>query len=259
MAGALAEMQKHIIPKDYPELDAEKVSIHLIQGAGRLLDGMSKESSNAAFDFLQKMGVKIKLNTFVKDYDGEHLLMADGSKLAAKKVIWAAGVKGNTIPGLPQNVIEKGNRLKVGRTHQIEGFENIYALGDIALMPTENYPEGHPQVAQVAMQMAGNLAKNLKREKQGKIPKPFVYKDLGSMATIGRRRAVADLPGWKFQGTFAWLTWLFIHLIQLIGFKNKLFVFFNWVWNYIFYDQSLRLIIRPKEKSKGKTRQVSDT
>lgn len=246
VAGALAEMRKHIIPKDYPELDSKDVGIHLIQGADCLLKGMSEEASQAALEFLENLGVEVKLSSYVKDYDGETMTMADGSRLAAKKVIWAAGIKGNTIEGLPESSIGNGNRIKVNKQHQVDGFDNVYALGDIATMIDEANPYGHPQVAQVAIQQAESLAKIFKK----KSTKPFTYKDLGSMATIGRRRAVVDLPKWKFQGTFAWLTWLFVHIIQLIGFKNKLFVFFNWVWNYMFYDQSLRLIIRTKEKRK---------
>lgn len=244
VAGALAEMRKHILPKDYPELNPADVSIHLIQGGDCLLKGMSSEASSAALEFLENLGVEVKLNSRVKDYDGEFLKMADGSQIGAKKVIWAAGIRGNTIAGLPENVVTGGNRLRVNELNQVEGFDNIYAIGDIASMISEEYPYGHPQVAQVAIQQAKNLANNFKGRIKKKAPKPFVYKDLGSMATIGRRRAVCDLPGIKFQGTFAWLIWLFVHLLQLIGFKNRLFVFVNWVWNYLFYDQSLRLIIR---------------
>lgn len=248
VAGALAEMKQHILPKDYPELNMDDIKIHLIQGADCLLKGMSDEASKAALDFLEKLGVDVKLNTRVKDYDGRCLTMTDDSKLEARKVIWAAGIQGNTIPGLPENAVGSGRRLKVDTLNRVEGTENIYALGDIAIMASEELPYGHPQVAQVAIQQAENLAKNFLKKKNGKALKPFIYKDLGSMATIGRRRAVVDLPNWKFQGTFAWLTWLFVHLMQLIGFKNRIFVFFNWVWNYLFYDQSLRLIIHTREK-----------
>ncbi|MEO1263927.1 MAG: NAD(P)/FAD-dependent oxidoreductase [Bacteroidota bacterium] len=244
VAGALAEMKKHIIPKDYPELDHDQIGIHLIQGADCLLKGMSDEASESALEFLKKLDVKVQLNTRVTDYDGKHLTLEDGRKIGATKVIWAAGIRGNTIEGLPSSSIGGGNRIKVNDYNQVEGFDNIYAIGDIALMNSDELPYGHPQVAQVAMQQASNLAINFKAMLKNKATKPFRYKDLGSMATIGRRLAVCDLNYWKFQGTFAWLVWLFVHLLQLIGFKNRVFVFLNWVWNYMFYDQSLRLIIK---------------
>lgn len=247
VAGALAEMKKQIVPKDYPEMNADQVCIHLIQGADCLLNGMSDEASDAALKFLQKLDVKVQLNARVTDYDGKNLTLKDGQKIAAKKVVWAAGIKGNFIEGLPNEVIHNGNRLKVNAFHQIEGFENIYAIGDIAAMISEEYPYGHPQVAQVAIQQGKNLASNFKALLKNKKQHPFHYKDLGSMATIGRKRAVVDLAYWKFQGAFAWLVWLFIHLLQLIGFKNRVFVFINWVWNYLFYDQSLRLIIKSQD------------
>lgn len=254
VAGALAEMKNHIIPKDYPELDADKISIHLVQGADCLLKGMSDEASSAAYKFLQDLGVKIQLNARVTDYDGNKLTLQDGSQIGAKKVIWAAGVRGNTIKGLPPEVVGGGNRLIVNDFNQVNGFENIFAIGDIALMQSEEYEYGHPQVAQVAIQQADNLADNFKASLKNKPWKPFHYKDLGTMATIGRKRAVCDLNFMKTQGFFAWLIWLFVHLLQLIGFKNKIFVFLNWVWNYLFYDQSLRLIIKAKEGRKEETK-----
>ena len=252
VAGALAELKTHIIPKDYPELDTNKIGIHLIQGSDCLLKGMSAEASNAALAFLKNLGVKVQLKARVTDYDGKHLTLKDGQKIPAKKVIWAAGIRGNTIEGLSEDVMVGGNRLKVNPFNQVEGYENIYAIGDIASMQSEEYPYGHPQVAQVAIQQGKNVAANFKALAKNSKPKPFQYKDLGSMATIGRKRAVVDLEYWKFQGAFAWLVWLFIHLLQLIGFKNKVFVFINWVWNYLFYDQSLRLIIKAQDKRKDK-------
>lgn len=248
VAGALAEMKKQIIPKDYPELDVNKIGIHLIQGADCLLKGMSNEASESALEFLKNLGVKVQLKTRVTDYDGHFLTLKDGSKIAAKKVIWAAGIRGNTIKGLPEDSVGGGNRLKVNHFNQVEGVENIYAIGDIAIMASEDKPYGHPQVAQVAIQQAKQLAVNFKALAKNKPMQAFEYSDLGSMATIGRKRAVCDIGKLKFQGTFAWLIWLFVHLLQLIGFKNKVFVFINWVWNYMFYDQSLRLIIKTKEK-----------
>ena len=177
-------------------------------------------------------------------YDGTFVKMDDGSSIRSNKVIWAAGIQANKLEGMPDSVITYGRRLIVNRFNQVEGYERIYAIGDLAYMVEEGaYPEGHPQVAQVAIQQADNLARNLKDSKAE--PQPFVYKDLGSMATIGRNRAVVDLKRMKFQGFFAWVVWLVVHLFALIGVKNKLFVFINWVWNYLTYDQSLRLIIRP--------------
>jgi len=248
VAGALAEMRKYIIPKEYKELDFKEIDIYLIQSSSCLLKGMSPEASEGAKEFLEDIGVKVILNTRVTDFDGEHVYLADDSKIQAQKVIWAAGVIGNTLKGLPDGTLTYGNRLKVNRYSQIEGFSNIYALGDIAYMEEENYFEGHPQVAQVAIQQAKQLAENLKNKLKGKQYEQFFYKDLGSMATIGRNRAVVDLPRFKFKGFFAWVVWLIVHLFSLIGVKNKIFVFLNWVWNYFTYDQSLRLIIKPEVK-----------
>lgn len=246
VSGALAEMRKYILPKDYPELDTREIEIYLVEGSDRLLNGMSKESSDAALNFLKALDVKIKLNTIVTNYDGEWVEMNDGSRIRTNKLIWAAGITGNRIEGLPGSSITRGNRIRVDRFNRVEGLENVIAIGDIACMEEESYPKGHPQVAQVAIQQGKLLAQNLSRGARSKDWKPFSYNDLGSMATIGRNRAVVDLPRYKTQGFFAWLIWLLVHLFQLIGFKNRVFVFINWVWNYLTYDQSLRLIIRPR-------------
>ncbi len=242
VSGALAEMKKYILPKDYPELNTEEIDIYLIQSAAQLLKGMSEEASNKSLEFLTQLGVKVKLNTRVTDYDGEVVTMNDGTCIRSRKVIWAAGITGQVFPGLPESCNTYGNRLRVDRQCRVEGVDDIFALGDIAYMEEEAYPQGHPQVAQVAMQQAKFLARTFKTNNW---EKSFTYKDLGSMATVGRNKAVVDLPRWKFQGAFAWLVWLFVHLFQLVGVKNRIFVFLNWVWNYITYDQSLRLIIRP--------------
>lgn len=244
VAGSLAEMKKYILPKDYPELNCEEIDIYLIQGGDRLLPGMSEEASQKALQFLEKLNVKVQLNKRVTDVDDEYVYMGE-ERIHARKVIWAAGIKGNRIEGLPEGTITYGNRIKVNRFNQVAGFDDIYAIGDIAYMEEEAYPKGHPQVAQVAMQQGKHLYKNIKRKEKGLALQPFSYKDLGSMATIGRNLAVVDLPRFKFQGAFAWFIWLFVHLFQLIGVKNRIFVFVNWVWNYFTYDQSLRLIIRP--------------
>ncbi len=250
VAGALAEMKKYILPKDYPELDATEVDIHLIQGAPMLLPGMSENASKQSLKFLEQLGVKVKLDTRVTNYDGEYVYMSDDTTIQSKKVIWAAGVTGSLIEGLPESLIVRGNRVEVDKFCQLKGSSDLFAIGDIAYMEEEGFPEGHPQVAQVAIQHAKLLAKNFKLKAKNKAPKAFSYKDLGSMATIGRHRAVVDLPNYKFSGAMAWFVWLFVHLFQILGAKNKFFVFINWVWNYLTYDQSLRLIIKPRIPSK---------
>ena len=257
VAGALAEMKKYILPKDYHEMNCKEIDIYIIQSGDTLLKGMSAESAIGAEEYLEGLGVIVRKNVRVKDFDGKVVYMNDGSTIRARKVIWAAGITGNKIGGLPEDAVVWGNRIKVNQLNQLEEDPNIFAIGDISYMETEAYEKGHPQVAQVAIQQGKHLAKNLKRIMKAETPSPFVYKDLGSMATIGRNRAVVDLPNYKFKGFFAWTVWLLIHLFQIIGVKNKLFVFINWVWNYFTYDQSLRLIIRtnsgkvePEEKEK---------
>lgn len=253
IAGALAEMRKYILPKDYHELNCDEIDIWLIQGADKLLKGMSEKSSEKSLKYLEELGVKVKLNTRVNTYDGDHVKMDDGTQIASKKVIWAAGVRGAAPFGLPDSVIGPGNRIKVDAYHRVEGFENVYAVGDVSIMATNEKPYGDPQVAQVAIQQGKNLAANFKRIIKGKAPTPFEYVDLGAMATVGRNRAVVDLPKFSFTGWFAWLVWLFVHLFQILGVRNKLIIFINWVWNYLTYDQALRLIIKPKIKPSGIT------
>ncbi len=245
IAGSLAEMKKHIIAKDYNDLDRDEINIHLIHGDARLLNTMSEQASAKAEQFLRDLGVELWLDKMVTGFDGDIVTINDGSTIRTNKVIWAAGITGNTLEGLPQSARTRGNRLKVDAFNRVEGTENIFAIGDMAFQTEEQYPEGHPQVAQVAIQQGNLLYDNLRRLKQGKTPRPFHYRDLGSMATIGRNRAVVDLPFWRFQGAFAWLVWMFVHLFSILGLKNKLIIFLNWVWNYITYDQSLRLVIKP--------------
>jgi len=247
VAGALAEMRKYVIHKDYPELNCDEIDIYLLQGGDCLLKGMSPNASNGAKKYLEDLGVNVLLNTRVTDFDGEYVHTKDGKKIQAKKVIWAAGIVANTLKGMPEETMVWGKRLKVNQLHEVEGMEHIYAIGDLCYMEEEAFPKGHPQVAQVAIQNAKNLANNFKAKLKNKAPKSFKYNDLGSMATIGRNRAVVDLPKFKFKGAFAWFVWLFVHLASLIGARNKMIVFFNWVWNYLFYDQSLRLIIKAKK------------
>lgn len=249
VAGSLAEMRNVIIPKDYSDLDRKEINIHLIHGDPRLLNTMSEQASAKAELYLRELGVEIWMDKVVKSYDGSTVFINDGSTIKADKVIWAAGITGNTIDGLPETAKTRGNRLKVNEINLIEGTSNVFALGDIAFQQHDkDWPNGHPQVAQVAMQHAKTLAKNLLKLEKNQQPEPFHYTDLGSMATIGRHKAVADLPFWRFQGLFAWFAWLFVHLFQLLGAKNKIIVFLNWVWNYFTYDQSLRLVIKPWKK-----------
>lgn len=245
ISGTLAEMRDRILPRDYPELDFQKMNIYLIEASSKLLNGMSEDSSQKSKAYLRKLGVNVLLGTLVTDYDGNTITTKDGTKIPSKTLVWAAGITGNPVNGLPKEVFVRGGRIKTNTYNQVEGTENIYALGDIAFMTNQTFPNGHPQVAQVAIQQARNLADNIKNEIKNKSPKPFIYNDLGSMATVGKNLAVVDLPYIKFQGFFAWFVWMFIHLMSIVGVKNKLLIFINWAWNYVTYDQSLRLIIRP--------------
>jgi len=252
IAGSLAEMKRHIIAKDYNDLDSKEIDIHLVHGDKRLLNTMSERASEKAELYLRELGVQLWLDKVVTGFDGETVTIDDGSTIRADKVIWAAGVTGNKIEGLPQEAYFKGNRLKVNEFNQVVGAQNVFAIGDIAFQTEEKYPNSHPQVAQVAIQQGNRLAQNLIRLEKGKQPEPFCYKDLGSMATIGRHKAVVDLPFWRFQGAFAWFVWLFVHLFSILGMKNKVFIFINWVWNYLSYDQSLRLVIKPWRRTEAK-------
>jgi len=226
------------------------MNIYLVEASSKLLKGMSDISSKKAHQYLVKLGVKVWMGTAVNSYDGKIVKLSNGATIRTNTLIWAAGVKGNTLEGIRRESFGRGDRLIVDETNRLNGYQNIYAIGDIALMVTEKYPNGHPQVAQVAIQQATNLAKNFERLSKGEPLKPFSYHDLGSMATIGRNLAVVDLPYIKFQGFFAWLVWMFIHLKSILGVKNKLLTFINWFWSYITYDQSLRLIIKAKMKPK---------
>ncbi|MFY8034453.1 MAG: NAD(P)/FAD-dependent oxidoreductase [Flexibacteraceae bacterium] len=246
LSGAIVEMKKFVLPKDLPELDFAQMEVTLLEAGPKLLNGMSEKAQTDSLKFLQDMGVKVKLNAQVKDYDGNQVILADGTTLPTKTLIWAAGVTGNKVKGIPAEAITRGNRIVVNRLNEVTGLKDVYAIGDIAYMEEEKFPKGHPQVAQVAMQMGTNVAKNLKAGLHQQPKKPFVYTDLGSMATVGKNKAVVDLPFIKFSGFIAWLTWMFIHLLSIIGAKNKVITFINWVVSYFSYDQSLRLIMRSK-------------
>jgi len=251
VSGTLAEMKKFILPKDYPELDFDKMNIYLLEAGNRVLGGMAEHSADKAGQYLKNLGVNVLCNAQVSDYDGIKVSIQNNIQIPAKTLVWAAGVAGNKIEGLNADVYVKGNRIKVNEFNQVEGFDNIYALGDSAYMTEGNYPQGHPQMAQPAIQQAKLLARNLIRQTRNEPMKPYSYFNKGSMATIGRHQAVVELPFVKFYGIFAWLTWMFVHLMAIVGVKNRLLVFINWFWNYITYDQSLRLIIKPSGKSKA--------
>jgi NADH dehydrogenase len=249
LAGALAEMKKAILQKDYPDLDIDKMQINLIQSGDRILNTMSEKSSAAAEKFLLDLGVKIWKNVRVTNYDGRTITTNTDLTFDSATVIWTAGVQGVRIVGLDsKSFVEKVDRVRVNQYNQVVGYDNIFAIGDICSMETEKYPQGHPMMAQPAMQQGKLLGENLIKLIQKKTMTPFEYKDKGSMATIGRNLAVVDLPHYHFSGIFAWFVWMFVHLFSLIGFKNKAVVFLNWVYNYIKFDREGRLIIRPFKK-----------
>lgn len=247
LSGALAEMKKFILPKDYPDLDFSNMKIYLIEASGKVLATMSAKSSATALEYLEKMGITVMLNTHVTDFDGSQVFLKDGRTIPAINIIWAAGIKGVVPEGVNPEVVGRGNRIEVNEFNQVKGSENIFAIGDVARMRTNDYPEGHPMVAQVAIQQARNLAKNFNKLSLGKKPARFIYHDKGSLATIGRNRAVAEIKGVFLRGLVAWVVWMFVHLMAIVGVKNRLLIFINWFWNYVTYDQSLRLIIRPSK------------
>lgn len=247
VSGALAEMKRYVLPKDYPELDFSKMNIYLLEGGNRTLAAMSEKSSEESCVYLQKLGVTIMKETRLKDYDGQTVYLANGSTLPSNTVIWAAGIRGNVPSGIDASLVVRGNRIKVDRHCLMEGSANVYALGDLAYMETPNWPQGHPQVASVAIQQADLLAKNLKSlERKSNTVYEFEYNDKGAMATIGRNKAVVDIPKPKLhlRGFPAWLIWMALHLFLILGVKNRIIVFINWIYNYLTYDQSLRLIFR---------------
>jgi NADH dehydrogenase len=248
ISGALAEMKRRILPKDYPELNFSAMNIYLIESEGKTLSALSEEASTKSQEYLKKLGVLVYTSTRVTAYDGNVVSLSTGKTIPSKNLVWAAGIKGNLPQGLPKDVVVHGNRIAVNRFHQVNGFENIFAIGDISQMVTEKYPKGHPQVATVANEHADSLAKNLKLMLNQKPMVPFEYKDKGSLATVGRHLAIVELPFAKFYGYFAWLFWMFLHLMLILGAKNKLFVFVNWLWKYFSFDLSLRLIIKPSKK-----------
>ena len=248
LAGAFAEMKREILPRDYPRMNFDDLEIILVSSTEKPLAVMSEESQEKSEQYLKDLGVRFISNDRVTDYDGDRVYLSSGNIIPSNNVIWAAGVTGNIIEGLTENSI-KNNRYIVDRYNKIVGFDDIYAIGDIAYMETSKYPNGHPQVANVAINQGENLAKNFLKKSENEW-QPYEYDDKGSMATIGKHRAVVDLPKFKFQGIFAWYFWMFLHLMLILSVRNKLAIFFNWMWSYINRDSSLRLIIIPNKKNK---------
>lgn len=247
LAGAFGELKKHVLPNDYPDLDIRRMNVHLIQAADKLLPTMSQNASDKAAKYLKDLDVQVWFDTLVKDYDGKIVTTNDRS-FETTTMIWTAGVKGSLIPGIEGEDVIVGGRYSVDKFNKIKGYHDIYAVGDVAVMMTPENPKGDPMVAQVAIQQGKLLAKNLTRQLKNKPLKPFKYNDKGSMATIGRDKAVVDLPNWKFSGWFAWIVWMFVHLVSLIGFRNKVIALMNWVVQYFTYNKSVRLIIRPYKR-----------
>lgn len=247
-AGSLAEIKKNVIPADYKEIDESKMQVHLIEAAPRILSAMSEISSKKAQQFLEELGVKVQTNTSVQNYNAQTgiLTLSNGNTIKTDTVIWSAGVKGKTIDGIPADLITRGNRYKVDAFNKIETLNNVFAIGDIAYMTTdEAFPNGHPMVGTVAQQQGKLLGKNILKIMANQSLKPYKYLNLGSMATIGRHKAVFEIFGIKMQGYIAWLAWMFIHLMLLVGFRNRVVVFLNWMWSYISYQRSIRIITRP--------------
>ena len=249
LSGAIADMKRFVLPRDYPELDFKQMNIYLLEGTGKTLAAMSEKSSTESHRYLEKLGVTVMTNTLLKEYDGRTVTLQDGKTINTTMVIWAAGIKGNIPKGISPDLVAKGNRIKVDRHCRVNGFDNVFAVGDVAFMEEPAWLNGHPQVAPVAMQQADTLARNLKRiemKSSTVLLEEFVYHDKGSMATVGRNLAVVDVPKPRlhFGGFFAWMIWMGLHLMLILGVKNRFFVFSNWLYNYLTYDQNLRLIFK---------------
>ena len=254
IAGALSEMKRYVIPYDYPDMDSSLMHIYLIEAGDRLLAGLSQESSQKAYDFLKSMGVDIQFGKMVTDYRDHKVIMKDGTEIPTRTFLWVSGIRANAMPGIDESHLGRGFRFKVDEFNRIPGVEDVFAIGDQCLQTSDAaYPNGHPQVAQVAIQQAKNLAKNLKLINQGADSSEltaFRYKNLGSMATIGRNKAVVEIGKFRSQGFFAWVLWLVVHLRSILGVKNKMMVLLNWLWKYVSYNDSIRMITyatKPRE------------
>lgn len=258
LAGAIGEMKQQILPLDYPEVDLSKMKIVLFQAEKELLAGMSALASKKALQYVQELGVEVRLNDRVVAYDGDVLKTKDGYEMRTDTLIWTAGVKPSFPKGLPEAAVD-GGRVRVDRFSKVLDTENVYAIGDVAEMASEDHPRGYPMLAPVAQQQGQLLAKNLLRNLAGKEKQPFTYKDKGTMATIGRNRAVVDLPFYSFSGFWAWITWMLVHVLLLVGYRNKLATLGGWVVNYFTYDSPMRLIIRPfREEGVGTSSSVKE-
>ncbi|WP_159517402.1 NAD(P)/FAD-dependent oxidoreductase [Sunxiuqinia indica] len=256
VCGALAELKNNVLPRDYPQLDVSSMQIHLVEGKNRVLPAMSEKSGEKARQYLEKMGVNIHLETLTDDYDGKIVKLKNGQQIETGTLVWAAGVQGNLINGFGEKSIKKGTLMVNETNHVFKNYEtkviynDVFALGDVAHMLHEDYPNGLPGLAQSAMQQGEQLAENLNRIAANKPLKAFRYKNKGALATIGRNKAVADLPKIFLSGFIGWFIWMVVHILFLIGFRNKAVVFANWIWNYFTYDRGIRLILRPSSKKK---------
>lgn len=257
LAGALAEMRRYVLPKDFPQIDFNSMVISLYEAAPKLLANMSEQASEKSFQYLKKLGIDVHLNSKVKSYDSKTIFLEDGNQFHTDTVLWTAGVKGNIINGSPKELIVPGNRLAVNEFNQVKGFDNVYAIGDIAAFITPDQPKGLPMLAPVAVQQGEKLANNFVRQAKGKPMQAFSFNNQGVMATIGRNKAVVDLPKIKFQGAFAWFVWMFVHVVSLVGFRNKLVTLIIWMTSYFSYDRPLGLIIRPYQRKKSNSESKS--
>ena len=250
LAGALAELRNKILPKDFPDLDLRIMGIHVIEAAPRVLAAMDEKSSLKAYQYLRKLGVHVYTETFVENYENNLVTTSTDKEFKADTLVWAAGVAGQSPAGVDATQIGRGNRLIVNEFLQLKNDSDIYVLGDTALIESERYPTGLPMLGGVAMQQGAYLAKQFKRMGKKREMQPFIYNDKGTMATIGRNLAVVEIGRFKIQGFFAWMIWMFVHLMLLVGFRNRVVVFVNWTWNYLKFNNGLRLIVRPYRKEK---------
>lgn len=258
VAGALSEMKNHVLPKDYPDMPSSLMNIYLIEAGTRLLPAMSEQTSQHVLNYLRKMGVNVLLNKMVTDYNHHRVILKDGSQIATRTFIWVSGVAAEKITNLDGEHLGRGARIIVDEHNRVKGFDNIFSIGDQCIMPEgdPNYPGGHPQLAQVAIQQGRLLARNFKAMERGKSLKAFRYRNLGAMATVGRNRAVAEFSSMKMAGFWAWIMWLVVHLRSILGIRNKSIVLFNWVWNYFSYAQSLRFIVYARKAKEVVDRQA---
>lgn len=258
LSGALAELKTKVLPKDYPLIDFSNLKIYLIEGSDNTLSAMSKQSQKYSRKYLEELGVTIWTGTHVNDYDGKTVTLANGDILKTNTLIWAAGVTGNVPKGIPQESITRGNRIVVNELHKAVGLNDVFVIGDVSYMETKDWPKGHPQLANVANKQAENLAQNFRNKLKNQEPKAFTYSNPGTMATIGKRKAVVDLPKFHFHGRFAWLIWMFLHLMLILGVRNKLLIFLNWMFNYFTNDSTLRVIFLPSKKQRQLGQEYED-